>query len=144
MQNLRYFACVVAALGAVAVAGCTSSSDSGPDARLHVRNSSDFAIESIQVTSVGSTTWGPNLLGSDILATGETLDVDVSCDTYDARLMDETGVECEVHDISLCFSTADWVITNDTCPVFSVARAAREAAAAAAGSSAGSSTPAAP
>jgi hypothetical protein len=132
---------VVAALGAVSVAGCSSDS-SGPDAQLRVRNNSDFVIDSIQVTSVGSTTWGPNLLDAS-LDIDQTLVVDVSCDTYDALLIDETGTQCEVHNLDLCGNTADWVITNDECPVFSVARAAREAAAAAAGSAAGSSTPAA-
>ena len=109
------------------VAGC--SSDSG--GTLRVRNQSDFAITEIHVTSVGSSTWGPNLISGDILAPGETLNVDVSCDTYDALLVDESGAQCTVHDIDLCFNTADWIIQNNTCPVFAAARAAREAAQAA-------------
>lgn len=128
MQNLRIFACVVVALGSAAIAGCSSDNGGGT---LRVRNQSDFAITEIHVTSVGSSTWGPNLISGDILAPGETLNVDVTCDTYDALLVDETGVQCTVHDIDLCFNTADWVIQNDTCPVFAVARAAREAAQAA-------------
>jgi hypothetical protein len=139
MQNIRLFACVVAALGSIAVAGCTSSSN-GPDASLHVQNSSDFAIVEIHVTSVGSTTWGPNLISGDILAPGETLTVDVSCGTYDALLVDEDGVDCQLHSVDLCFNNAAWVIRNNTCTVFGAAKAAREAAAAAA--AAGSSAPA--
>jgi hypothetical protein len=127
MQNLRILTCVVAVLGSVAIAGC--SSDSG--GTLRVRNQSDFAITEIHVTSVGSSTWGPNLISGDILAPGETLNVDVSCDTYDALLIDESGAQCTVHGIDLCFSTADWIIQNNTCPVFAIARAAREAAQAA-------------
>lgn len=128
MQNLRILACAVVALGSVAIAGCGSSNDSGT---LRVRNESDFAITEIRVTSVGSTTWGPNLISGDILAPGETLSVDVSCDNYDALLTDESGAECTVHNVDLCFNTADWIIQNDTCPVFAAARAAREAAQAA-------------
>ena len=126
MQNLRILASVMVALGSVAIAGCGDSNGT-----LHVRNESDFAITDIRVTSVGSTTWGPNLISGDILAPGETLDVDVSCDTYDALLVDESGAHCTVHDIDLCFNTADWIIQNDTCPVFAIARAARQAAQAA-------------
>ncbi len=123
------------ALGSVAIAGCGSSSND--NGTLQVRNQSDFAITEIHVTSVGSTTWGPNLIDGDILAPGESLTVDVSCDQYDALLIDESGAQCTVHSIDLCANTADWIIQNDTCPVFASARAAREAAqAAGSGSSA--------
>jgi len=134
MKTLGYFACVAAALGSIAVAGCTS--DSGPDASLNVRNHSDFVITEIHVTTVGSTDWGPNLLRGDALFPDETLTIDVSCDTYDALLIDEDGVQCQIHRLDLCFSTADWVIENNTCTTFGAARAAREAAARAAGSAA--------
>jgi len=136
MQNLRILACAVAVLGSAAVAGC--STDSGSSGQLRVRNESDFAITEIRVTSVGSSTWGPNLISGDILAPGEQLTVDVSCDHYDALLTDQSGAQCTLTDVDLCFNTADWVIQNDSCPVFSAARAAREAAQAAS-SSAGSS-----
>jgi hypothetical protein len=124
MQNSRFLACVAAALTSAAVAGCSSS---GTDASLRVRNDSSFSIVEIHVTTVGSPTWGPNLIGSD-LQPGDTLTVDVSCAHYDALLVDASGVQCEVHDIDLCFSSADWIIRDDTCPVFGAARAAREAA----------------
>jgi hypothetical protein len=110
------------ALGAVAVAGCSDSSGT-----LHVRNNSDFAIVEIQVTSVGSDTWGPNLIDGDVLDPGQSLIIDVSCDRYDARLTDDSGAECTVHNLDLCASTADWVIHNDDCPVFAAAQAARQA-----------------
>jgi hypothetical protein len=135
MKNLRIFACVVAALGSAAVAGCTSS-DSGPDAALHVVNRSDFAITEIHVTSVGSSDWGPNLISGDVLLPDETLTVAVECDVYDALLIDEDGVDCQLHNVSLCFSSSDWVIQNNTCVSFLQARAAREAAAKAAAGSA--------
>ncbi|HEX8106961.1 MAG TPA: hypothetical protein VF516_04490 [Kofleriaceae bacterium] len=135
MQNLRILACVAAALGSIAIAGC--GGDGNDHGQLNVHNESDFAVVEIRVTSVGSTTWGPNLISGDILAPGESLAIDVSCDQYDALLVDDSGAQCTVHDIDLCFNTADWIIRNDTCPVFASARAAREAAqAAGSGSSA--------
>jgi hypothetical protein len=138
MTHLRLFALSVAALGLVATAGCSSSSN-GPDATLRVQNSSDFAIVEIHVTDVGSSSWGPNLLpGGDILAPGESLTLGVDCGTFDALLVDEDGVDCQLHDVDLCLNDAAWVIHNNTCTVFGAAKAAREAAAkaAAAGSSA--------
>jgi hypothetical protein len=136
MQNLRYLACVVAALGSAALAGC--SSDSGPDASLRVRNDSDFTITEIHVTSVGSVDWGPNLISGDVLFPDEMLTIDVNCDTYDALLVDEDGVDCEIHNVDLCFNTADWIIQNNTCTVFNAARQAREAAKASGSAATGS------
>ena len=133
---------MVAALGSVAIAGCGGGgNDQG---QLQVHNESDFAIVEIRVTSVGSTTWGPNLISGDILAPGESLTVDVTCDHYDALLVDESGVDCQLHSVDLCFSNALWIIHNDTCSVFGAAKTAREAQQAGqAGSSAatGSSAP---
>lgn len=131
MQNLRIFACLVAALGSAAVGGCSSDSGDSGAGRLNVHNKSDFEITEIHVTSVGSTTWGPNLIPGDTLMPGDSLTIGVSCDTYDALLVDESGARCTVSDVDLCFTTADWVIDNNTCSVFGVAKAAREAAQAA-------------
>jgi hypothetical protein len=111
----------------VTVAGCGGDDDT--EAQLHVHNTSSFSIVEIHVTSVGSTTWGPDLISGNALDPGETLTIDVSCDFYDALLVDEQGVDCQVHDIQLCGNQADWVIDNNTCTVFGAARAAREAAA---------------
>ncbi|HEX3765931.1 MAG TPA: hypothetical protein VHW23_44850 [Kofleriaceae bacterium] len=138
MQNLRIVACVVAALGSVAITGCGSSDNNETAGQLRVQNQSDFAIVEIRVTSVGSTSWGSNLISGETLDPGQSLTVDVSCDHYDALLTDDSGAQCTIHDVDLCFNTADWIIQNDNCPVFAAAKAARDAAKAA-GSSVGSS-----
>jgi hypothetical protein len=136
MTHLRILALSFAALGTVAVAGCSDDSSSGPDATLQVQNASDFSIVEIHVTSVGSSTWGPNLISGDVLAPGESLTIDVTCDTYDALLVDSDGVDCQLHSVSLCFNDASWVIQNNTCSVFGEAKTRREAEAKAAGSAA--------
>jgi hypothetical protein len=132
MTTLRSLACVAAALGSLAIAGCTTSS--GPDATLRVQNSSDFEIVELHLVSVGNPNWGPNLLGNDSLRPGESITLGVNCDFYDALLIDETDVECKLYDLDLCLNDADWVIRNNTCTVFAAAKAAREAAAKAAAS----------
>jgi hypothetical protein len=136
MQNLRILACVVAALGSLTAAGCGSDNDNDCDngnngnngnngsngdcaaGALRVQNQSSFAITEIHVTSVGSTTWGPNLISGTILAPDASLTVAVSCDQYDALLIDQAGAQCIIHNVDLCFSTADWIIKNDTCSAF--------------------------
>lgn len=134
MLNLRYFACVACALGSLTVAAC--SSDSGTDASLRVQNDSDFSIVEIRVTSVGNTDWGPNLIAGDSLDPGDTLTIDVTCDTYDALLVDESGVDCQLHSVDLCFNDAAWVIRNNTCTVFSADKAPEAQQAGQTGSSA--------
>lgn len=126
MQNLRILACVVAALGSIAIAGCGSDNDcdngncvdGGIAGALRVQNQSTFAITEIHVTSVGSTTWGPNLISGTVLAPGESLTVAVSCDQYDALLIDQAGAQCTLHNVDLCGNKADWIIRTDTCAAF--------------------------
>lgn len=129
MQNLRRSTSVFAVLASVAFAtGCII--DGSPDSTLRVQNRSDFWITEIHVTSVGSSSWGPNLLEGDGLAPGESLVLGIDCGTYDALLIDEDGVDCQIHGIDLCLDDANWIIRNNTCSVFGAAKAARDAAAA--------------
>ena len=88
------------------------------DASLLVINESDFAIVELYLTEVNNPDWGPNLLAGDVLLPGEDLLLGVPCDFYDALLVDEDGVDCEIRGIDLCLNDADWVIRNDTCLVF--------------------------
>jgi hypothetical protein len=125
MNHLR-LAALVLTLGSFVGTGCVA--DDG-DSSLLIINDSDFVIEDIRVTPAGSSSWGPNLLGGDVLFPDEQFEIEVECDLYDAQLIDEDGVECTVFDLDLCFTDADWVIRNNTCDVFGAAKAAREAAA---------------
>jgi hypothetical protein len=113
MQTLRPFAFAIAALGFVAIAGCTT--DSGPDATLRVRNDSNFVIEQLYLTQVNNNDWGPNRLGNDALFPDEQITLGVDCDTYDARLVDEDNVDCEIHDLDLCLNDSLWIIRDNTC-----------------------------
>ena len=89
------------------------------DSTLLVVNESDFAIEEIYITDLGSPTWGPNLLAGDVLLPFEDiLLTDILCDAYDVLIVAEDGLVCELGGISLCFDGATWILTNDTCDLF--------------------------
>lgn len=119
MNNLRYFACAVALFGASAIAGCSDDNNDNTDATLSVHNESSFQIVELHVTSVGNSDWGPNLVAGAPLDPGEQLTLGVNCDTYDALLVDEAGVDCQLHSLDLCANDADWIIHDDTCAAFS-------------------------
>ena len=125
MQNLACLAVVASTLGGCVV---TTTTDDDFDSSLHVENRSDFEIHEMYVTEIDSPTWGGNLLGGSILFPGQSMELLLDCNTYDAMLIDETGAVCEIQGVDLCFDDADWIITNRSCAVFE-ARAAAMAAA---------------
>ena len=69
------------------------------------------------------------MLDGDGLAPGESLVLGIDCGTYDALLIDEQGVDCQINDIDLCLDDANWIIRNNTCGVFGAASAASDTAA---------------
>jgi hypothetical protein len=131
MLTHRLLAPVLAAC--VSLAMYTGCNDSGviADASLRVVNNSDFVIEQIFLTDVGNPDFGPNLLRGDVLFPGEELLLGVNCGFFDALIVDEAGVDCEIHDIDLCLNDATFVIRNDTCSVFGIAAKERAEKAAA-------------
>ena len=111
---------LLAGLLTLAAPGCLIvTDDDSDDASLEVVNESDFVIEEIYLTEVDNPDWGPNLLRGDALFPDESLVlVDIECDFYDALLIDEDGVECELGNIDLCLNDALWVVRNNTCAVW--------------------------
>jgi hypothetical protein len=83
------------------------------DSTLTVRNSSNYVIDEINLAPPTSRTWGPNLLGNDVLFPGEELFiVEIDCGEYDLRIRDELGAECIIERLDLCFSDGLWVIDD--------------------------------
>jgi hypothetical protein len=112
MKNLPRTLFLVAA---VAGAGACVTSDGG-DSSLTIVNQSSFFIDEIHLAEVNDRNWGPDLIGD--LAPGEEVTiVDIDCGTYDVMVVDETGVECVLAGIDLCFSDDAWVITDTTLDV---------------------------
>jgi hypothetical protein len=96
----------------LAVSACVITDD-GTDSLLTIDNESSFVIEEVHVAPVDSRSWGPNLV-PEALFPGESVDIAVSCDVYDVLVVDETGLDCVLPSIDLCFSSGTWVITDTT------------------------------
>jgi len=126
---MRTFSAMTLVLGSALFLGACGGGGGGGDvvvddgdSTLLVINQSDFAIEEIHIVPIDSSGWGPDLTGGDILLPEEEMLLsDIPCDFYDVLMVDETGLECQVLDIDLCFDDATWVIDNDTCDVFEAA-----------------------
>jgi len=109
---------VAAAVAAIAIglglgAGCIISSDDG-SSTLTIDNESSYVITEVHIAAVGVDTWGPNLI-PDALLPGESLVItNIDCDTYDVLVTDETGVDCVLGNLDLCFDDGRWVVTNST------------------------------
>ena len=97
----------LAALVALATAACSA------DSTLTVRNDSSFTIVEINLSPEGESTWGADLLGGDVLAPGDALEVSaIECDVYDLRVVDELDSECIVLGVDLCFDDAVWALDD--------------------------------
>jgi hypothetical protein len=97
--------------------GCVVVSDDGET--ITVANDSDYVIEDLYITEQDTFDWGRDLLGGDALFPGESITIGVSCDVYDIKVVDDTGVECELYGVDVCFGEDDgWSVDNftlDTC-----------------------------
>jgi hypothetical protein len=95
----------------LSLSACVVTTDG--DSTLTVINDSSYVIEEIYVAPVGTTTWGPDLLGNDVLYPDESLTIYLSyCDYYDVLIVDEYGLECVLDKLYLCYDDAAWVIDN--------------------------------
>jgi hypothetical protein len=107
--------------------GCIVVDDPGPDPAppsypspvpppadglLRIDNDSSFVFYDIYVTPIDAFSWGPDLLGSDVLFPDESLTIEVGCDYYDAMVVDEYGNECVIESLDLCGESAVWRVTN--------------------------------
>jgi hypothetical protein len=131
MRNLRPCLSLAVAGALVAAHGCTDDGAVNADSSLRVINQTDTVIAELYLTDLGSHRWGPDLLRDSVLPPAEELELDVTCGRFDAKFVDEDGASCEIPNVDLCANDATWVIRENSCTVFAVARPPRPLAAAA-------------
>lgn len=105
--------------------GCVIVSDD--DNTITVYNESSYDLYALYITPQDVFDWGPNMLSGDVLYPGEYITIEVGCDIYDVKVVDDTGVECELSGIDVCFGEDDsWVIDDFTLDVCAFGVAATE------------------
>jgi hypothetical protein len=132
MKNLALCASLLAAAAASFATGCTTDEEGPADATLTVVNQSNFAIVELYLTADNARGWGANYLSGDVMYPGDELVLEVDCGYYDALLIDDDNVRCELESINLCLNDATWYIRDNTCVAFEAALQARKQAAEAA------------
>jgi hypothetical protein len=102
-----------AAIVAMALGGCVVVEDDG-DSTLTVSNRSSYWIEELHLANVNDPSWGPDLVDGALAPGEDAIIVDIECGRYDVMVVDETGVECELSNLELCFDAGQWVIDDLT------------------------------
>lgn len=85
-----------------------------PEGSITIDNASNYVLTEVRVTTVRSSSWGPNLLGVDVLYPNETITVRVACGTWDVLVSDEFARDCVISAVYLCGSGQVWVIDDRT------------------------------
>ncbi|MBO0931419.1 hypothetical protein [Fibrella aquatilis] len=80
---------------------------------IHIKNTTNFTVDQIFISPDNEDHWGDDILDDDeLLAPGESIDVEVDCGKWDVKLIAEDKSECKVEDITLC-KADQWNIVAD-------------------------------
>ena len=101
---------LVAALPAAAFAAAKQSD-------VKITNNTDWEIHHFYLSSTEEENWGPDQLGDDeddVISKGDSfILVEIPCDEYDIKLVDEEGDECVVGAVDICGKGEEWVLTSN-------------------------------
>jgi hypothetical protein len=82
-------------------------------ATVKVINQSKWEIHHLFLSSANEEEWGPDQLGEEVLAKGESFTLtNIPCDKYDIKVVDEDGDECVIEAVDLCRDQSYWKITD--------------------------------
>lgn len=82
-------------------------------ASVTIHNGSSWAFFQLFISPVNQESWGPDLLGNQVVPSGESVHISGDCDTYDIKLVDEDGDECVVTDVDICSSGETWTVDDE-------------------------------
>jgi hypothetical protein len=79
-----------------------------------ITNNSSRAINNVYSADLQGRNWSSDLLAQSSIASGQSANVDVGCDTQQIKLIAEDADGCFASYVITCGSNASWTITNDT------------------------------
>lgn len=101
---------------ALTLGACVVTEGGGDDgdSTLTVSNRSSYWIDQLHLAHVNNPSWGPDLVEGSLAPGEDVIVYDIACGRYDVMVVDETGVECELSNLDLCFDDGHWVIDDIT------------------------------
>ena len=100
-------------LGALSIFAFPALAKDKKKATIKVINQSKWEIHHLYLSSTTEKEWGPDQLGDETIAKGETFTLTkIDCDDYDIKVVDEDGDECVVEEVNLCGDDTVWKITD--------------------------------
>ena len=95
---------------ALALTGTALTASAGD---VKITNNSDWSLTHVFISAVDQEAWGEDQLGDKVIGTGDSFTLTgVPCASYDVKLRDEDGDECEVADVDIC-GDGGWTIESD-------------------------------
>jgi hypothetical protein len=103
---------VIVCFGLMAATALFAQDEAKPKT-ITIVNKCKFAIHEIYLSSVDEDKWGDDLLDADeILEPGKSIDVEIECGSWDAKLVASDASTCEVRGVDIC-SADVWNVTAD-------------------------------
>jgi len=83
------------------------------ESQVTFRNDSSWAINELYFSRSASKIWGKDQLGRKTVRNGDSFTLsDIPCGTYDVKLVDEEGDQCDIDKVQLCAEAHTWAIRD--------------------------------
>lgn len=94
----------------LALTGAVLTANAGD---VTISNASEWNLDHLYMSTVDEQEWGADQLGDAVIGTGDSFTLTgVPCATYDVKLVDEDGDECEVAEVDIC-GDGGWSIESE-------------------------------
>jgi hypothetical protein len=115
--RLALAATVTLALPALAVERLPIHGDGGTkddmESQVTFRNDSSWSINELYFSRSTNHDWGRDQLGRKTVRTGDSFTLnEIPCGTYDVKLVDEEGDQCDIDRVQLCAESHTWSIRD--------------------------------
>lgn len=96
-----------------ALVACQKETAVATTSSVKLINKSKWDIHHLFLSPVDETEWGPDQFGDHVLEAAGTFTLtDITCDTYDVKVVDEDGDECVIEDAAICGEDLEFKITS--------------------------------
>ncbi len=112
-MNFPRIIAIMAFCGLAVVSTASAQGDASGNKTITIINKTTFNVDRVFLSHVSEDEWGDDLLGDvDVLKPGDSLEVEIECGKWDAKLVAEDESTCTVREVDICGADT-WEITAD-------------------------------